>query len=208
MIYWECFRLKVIGVTGGVGSGKSQILAYMEKKYRAYVIRTDELAQELMQPGTDLYGKLQKLFRGQKVFDSDGRLIRAKAAELIFADSALRMQMNDLVHPAVKAEVTRQIADRRKEGACSYFVVEAALLIEDGYKKICDELWYIYTDEKHRRKRLRESRSYSDEKIDAIFASQLSEEVFRRNCTYVIDNSGSVEEAYRQIRSILGNGII
>ena len=83
-----------------------------------------------------------------------------------------------------------------------------ALLIEDGYKKICDELWYIYADENRRRDRLRKSRGYSDEKINAIFASQLSEELFRRNCTHVIDNSGSVEESYRQIRSILGDGII
>lgn len=200
--------MKVIGVTGGVGAGKSLILAYLEEKYGACVVRTDELAQELIRPGTDLHGRLQELFRGKNTFDPEGGLIRTRAAELIFNDPTLRARMNDLIHPAVKAEVIRQIADRKKEGRTPYFVVEAALLIEDGYKKICDELWYIYADEGHRRERLRKSRGYSDEKINAIFASQLSEELFRRNCTHVIDNSGSVEESYRQIRSVLGDGII
>lgn len=200
--------MKVIGVTGGVGAGKSLLLAYLEEKYGACVVRTDELAQELIRPGTDLHGRLQELFRGKNAFDPEGRLIRTRAAELIFKDPTLRARMNDLVHPAVKTELIRQIADRKKEGRTPYFVVEAALLIEDGYKKICDELWYIYADENRRRDRLRKSRGYSDEKINAIFASQLSEELFRRNCTHVIDNSGSVEESYRQIRSILGDGII
>lgn len=200
--------MKVIGVTGGVGAGKSLILAYLEEKYGACVVRTDELAQELIRPGTDLHGRLQELFRGKNAFDPEGRLIRTRAAELIFKDPTLRARMNDLIHPAVKTELIRQIADRKKEGRTPYFVVEAALLIEDGYKKICDELWYIYADENRRRDRLRKSRGYSDEKINAIFASQLSEELFRRNCTHVIDNSGSVEESYRQIRSILGDGII
>lgn len=200
--------MKVIGITGGVGAGKSLLLAYLEEKYGACVVRTDELAQELIRPGTDLNGSLQELFRGENAFDPEGRLIRTRAAELIFKDPTLRARMNDLIHPAVKAELIRQIADRKKEGRTPYFVVEAALLIEDGYKKICDELWYIYADENRRRDRLRKSRGYSDEKINAIFASQLSEELFRRNCTHVIDNSGSVEESYRQIRSILGDGII
>lgn len=200
--------MKVIGVTGGVGAGKSLLLAYLEEKYGACVVRTDELAQELIRPGTDLNGRLQELFRGKNAFDPEGGLIRMRAAELIFKDPTLRARMNDLIHPAVKAELIRQIVDRKKEGRTPYFVVEAALLIEDGYKKICDELWYIYADENRRRDRLRKSRGYSDEKINAIFASQLSEELFRRNCTHVIDNSGSVEESYRQIRSILGDGII
>ena len=200
--------MKVIGITGGVGAGKSLLLAYLEEKYGACVVRTDELAQELIRPGTDLNGSLQELFRGENAFDPEGRLIRTRAAELIFKDPTLRARMNDLIHPAVKAELIRQIADRKKEGRTPYFVVEAALLIEDGYKKICDELWYIYADENCRRDRLRKSRGYSDEKINAIFASQLSEELFRRNCTHVIDNSGSVEESYRQIRSVLGDGII
>lgn len=79
-------------------------------------------------------------------------------------------------------------------------MIEAALLIEDHYEEICDELWYIYAEPQVRRERLRASRGYSDEKISAIFASQLSDEEFRKHCQAVIDNSGCIEEAYKEIQ--------
>ena len=81
-----------------------------------------------------------------------------------------------------------------------FLFIEAALLIEDGYKKIVDELWYIFTKEEVRRERLKASRGYSDEKIDSIIASQLSEAEFRENSDFVIDNSGTMEESLLQIQ--------
>lgn len=77
--------------------------------------------------------------------------------------------------------------------------MEAALLIEDGYKQLVDELWYIYAGEDVRRQRLRQSRGYSEEKTESIMSRQLSEERFRENCDFIIDNSGSLEDSYRQI---------
>ena len=83
-------------------------------------------------------------------------------------------------------------------------VIEAALVIENGYSKIVDEMWYIHTDEKTRRDRLKASRGYSDEKIDSIMREQLSEEEFHKNCSTVIDNSKTLESAYGQIDRKLG----
>ena len=90
---------------------------------------------------------------------------------------------------------------RRREK--SRVVLEAALLIEEHYDEICDELWYIYTREDIRRERLMASRGYSTEKVDRIFASQLTEEVYREHCRVVIDNNGSEAEAFRQIERAL-----
>ena len=78
------------------------------------------------------------------------------------------------------------------------------MLIECGYLNIVDEMWYIYAREDIRRKRLKESRNYTDEKINAIMDSQLKEEEFRKYCKVVIDNSGSLEDAYEQIDRELG----
>ena len=97
-----------------------------------------------------------------------------------------------------------EIVRAREEGETSLFLIEAALLIEDRYEEICEELWYIYADREVRRERLRASRGYSDEKITAVFESQLSDERFREHCRAVIDNSGPIEIAYRQIRDLLG----
>ena len=84
-----------------------------------------------------------------------------------------------------------------------WLILEAALLIEEHYDEICDELWYIYTSEENRRLRLKESRGYSDEKIDNIFASQLSEAEYRSACQKCIDNNGTVEHTYMQIEEII-----
>ena len=94
------------------------------------------------------------------------------------------------------------IKEARQKGF-AFFFIEAALLIEDHYDKIVDELWYIYADEDIRRKRLKESRGYSDEKIDGIFDSQSSDDTFRKHCSVVIDNSGSIKETREQIKQYL-----
>ena len=85
-----------------------------------------------------------------------------------------------------------------------FVFVEAALLIENGYDKIADELWYVYASEDVRRQRLKDSRGYSDEKIDDIFNNQLDDETFRKHCDFVIDNSGSLKDAAREIDKKIG----
>lgn len=84
-------------------------------------------------------------------------------------------------------------------------VLEAALLIEEHYDEICDELWYIYTREDIRKERLMRSRGYSPEKVQQIFDSQLQEAVYRKQCKVVIDNNGTVEDAIRQIDLAITN---
>ena len=96
-----------------------------------------------------------------------------------------------------------QAEKERKEGRISLLVLEAALLIEEHYDEICDELWYIYTSREVRRERLKASRGYSDAGVDRIFASQLSEEQYRSHCSEVIDNNGALEETLAQIEEAL-----
>lgn len=197
--------MKFIGITGGVGAGKSEILSYMDKKTGVRVMLADEIAHELMETGTDCYNSLRQAFKGEDIWNSDGSFNREKLASVIFSDKAKRNIMNSIVHPAVKEYVIRQQEYEKKRGELSLLVLEAALLIEEHYDKICDELWYIYTSEENRRDRLKASRGYSDEKIDNIFKSQLSEEEYRKYCAVVIDNNGSVEAAFEQIDKALVN---
>ena len=124
-------------------------------------------------------------------------------AEVIFSDAAKREALNAIVHPAVKEYVTERAKKERERGVLRILVLEAALLIEEGYDCSCDELWYIYTTEENRRKRLMESRGYSKEKVAQIFQSQLSEETYRKYCATVIDNNGAKEDAIRQVAGLL-----
>ena len=197
--------MKFIGITGGVVAGKSEILSYLGKKTGVRVMLADEIAHELMEAGTDCYKCLRQTFNDEDIWNSDGSFNREKLAKVIFSDKLKRDIMNSIVHPAVKEYVIRQQEYEKERGELSLLVLEAALLIEEHYDKICDELWYIYTSEENRRDRLKASRGYSDEKIDNIFKSQLSEEEYRKYCAVVIDNNGSVEAAFEQIDKALVN---
>lgn len=191
----------IIGVTGGMGAGKSRVLAYLEEKWNARTIRLDDISRDLLARNGLCYEQTIHIF-GEEIVKPDGDLDRALIARMIFEDSRLRDRLNALVHPAVKAEV-RRIAEEMRQLDAGLLVVEAALLIEGGYREICDELWYIYADEAVRRKRLKSSRGYTDERIDGTFATQLSDNAFRACVDFVVDNSGSFEDAARAIDSHL-----
>ncbi len=192
-----------IGITGGVGAGKSAILTYIKEHYNCRVMLADEIAHDLMEPGSDCYDRLRILFQTDDVWAPDRSFDRIKLASVLFSDENKREALNDVVHPAVKEYVIKQCEMERERGALDLLVLEAALLIEEKYDAICNELWYIYTSKENRRTRLKQNRGYLDEKVDGIFASQLSEDVFRAHCMEEIDNNRTPEDAFRQIDEIL-----
>lgn len=194
--------MKVIGITGGVGSGKTALLSYIEVNYRCKVILADEAAHHVKEPGQECYEELVQLLT-PSVLNEDGTIDKAKMAQEIFADAALLEQVNAIIHPAVKRYILSEIGTQQALGEQDFLFIEAALLIEDGYLNIVDEMWYIYAREDVRRARLKSSRGYTDEKIDAIMSSQLAEEEFRSACSVVIDNSGSLTDSFKQIDKIL-----
>ena len=191
--------MKFIGITGGVGAGKSAILSYLDQKPDIRVMLADEIAHELMKKGTACYDKILAAFKDADILDASGEFDRGKLAFVIFSDEKKREKMNGIVHPAVKEYVKEQYRLEKARGQLSCLVLEAALLIEEHYDEICDELWYIYTREEIREARLMESRGYSREKVQQIFSSQLKEAEYRKHCGVVIDNNEGLEEMHRQI---------
>lgn len=196
-------NMRFIGITGGVGAGKSAILSYLAEKPKTKVMLADEIAHDLMEHGTDCYNQIVERFAGEDILAENGSFDRGKLAQVIFENPAKREAMNAIVHPAVKEFVRQQYAIELEKGGLELLILEAALLIEEDYGEICDELWYIYTSEENRRKRLKESRGYADEKIDNIFKSQLSETKFRESTQVTIDNNGDLEKTYQQIEKAL-----
>lgn len=194
--------MQVIGITGGVGAGKTAVLEYLEENYRVKNLEADRIAQMLMEPETDCYQKLLR-FLPAEVYNEDETINRLALAAELFASDELRQRVNRVVHPAVKEYICGQIEQYRHNELFDYVIIEAALLIEEHYDEICDELWYVYASEETRRRRLIDSRGYSQEKVERIFASQLSEREYRRNCQAVIDNSGTKEETFFQIAQII-----
>lgn len=190
--------MRFIGITGGVGAGKSELLAYIRRHYFCEIYLADEVAHLVKRKGTACYDRLVA-FLGAEILGADGEIDKPAMAERIFKDGTLLEQVNAIVHPAVQEYLLERLREAEENPRTELFFVEAALLIEAGYQNLTDELWYVYAGEDVRRGRLAASRGYSSEKIENIMRNQLSEEAFREACDFVIDNSGELEDSFRQI---------
>ncbi|MBQ6994100.1 MAG: dephospho-CoA kinase [Lachnospiraceae bacterium] len=195
--------MMTIGITGGVGAGKSQVLSYIEENYNCKVIRADEVAHLLEEPGHKCYERIVA-FLGTDILQEDKTIDKRKMASAIFTDEKKLIAINEILHPEVKKYILEQIQLEKEKQEIDFLFVEAALLIEEHYDEILDEIWYIHADTEVRSKRLMESRQYSAEKIADIMGKQLSEEEFRKHCSVVIVNDGDLAVTYKQIDEIMG----
>lgn len=193
----------IIGITGGIGAGKSQVLTFMEEEFGAACYQLDEIAHQLMEPGHSCYEQLVDLFGEDSILLPDKRINREFLSAAVFTNPRLMEKVNNIVHPMVKEYILGEISCIHLEDPSKIIVIEAALLIEDHYDKICDEIWYIYTEEAVRRERLMEGRGYSKEKVDSIMKTQLSDQEFRKNCQKVIDNNGCLSKTREELKKAL-----
>ena len=127
--------MRIIGITGGVGSGKSEVLRYLNERWGAEILALDEVSRRLLDRDGAGYQKTVELF-GRGILKEDGSVDRPAVAKLVFADAELREALNGIIHPLVKEETLVRIADARKRGV-RLFVIEAALLIEGNVVYSC-----------------------------------------------------------------------
>ncbi len=195
----------ILGITGGVGSGKSKVLYELKEKYQAYVAECDKLAHQLMLPGNIIYNKIIDVF-GKDVLETDPPycIDRKKLGDIVFNDKEKLEILNSISHPLVKKRV-RELISEQKNINTKLFVIEAALLIEDGYSEICDEIWYIWVDKEERVKRLMDSRNYSKEKCLSIFENQKEDIFYETYSKATIDNSKSFDYTSKQLKDLLNN---
>ena len=186
-----------IGITGGVGAGKSTVLDFLEEKYQAYVMKADEIGHLVMEPGQVCYEPVIALF-GKQVIKNDKTIDRRQISDVVFSHPELLEKLNQIIHPAVKQYIKEQLEIKKQQGQ-KVCVVEAALLLEDHYDAFCDKVWYIHTDQEIRIERLMSSRGYTREKAENIIARQATEGFFREHADYIIQNNGDLDETWRQI---------
>lgn len=190
----------VIGITGGVGAGKSSVLKALQEHCNCRIVLADDVGNKVKEPGQSCYLQIVDLL-GKDILKEDSTIDKIKMAEKIFADAAVLEQVNNIIHPAVEAYILNEIRKERERKVIDVFFLEAALLIEAGYVPYLDELWYIFSEKDVRIKRLKESRGYSEEKIEQIMGSQLSEAEFRTYADVVLNNSYEFELTFAQIKA-------
>lgn len=177
----------LIGVTGGVGCGKSTVVEYIKNKYGASIYKADDVGREIMNIGEDAYLSIVKEF-GDEILLTDKNIDRNKLATIVFNDEAKLEKLNSIIHPAVEKEIMDNIYNEYVWEGQKLFVIEAALLIEAGYKDVCSEIWYIYADVDTRVERLMSSRGYTKDKCLEIISNQLTDEEFRENSDFILEN--------------------
>lgn len=189
--------MRVIGLTGGVGAGKSRILDILQTEYGAEIIVADQVAHELMKPGHEGYEMVVRAL-GNSFLKPDGTIDRPLLSALIFHDQNALETMNGIIHPMV----WKTIKDKICSSQADLIVVESAIMGREQ-DDIYDEMWYVYTSEENRIRRLKENRGYSRERSLIIMKNQLSDEEFRELADRVIDNNGTVEEVKAGLEALL-----
>ena len=194
--------MKVYGITGGAGTGKSEVIKMLQQNFGGCVIMSDEVARELMQKGNISYQLIEEYF-GRDILMDDGEIDRKKLADHVFNNKEALEKLNSMTHPYVKEEIRKLIAEAEASGECRFVALESAILLECGYEDICDEFWYVYTKPEIRRQRMKETRNYSDEKVDSVMRNQQPDEVFFEQCSFVIKNNTTLSDVYAQLKEKL-----
>ena len=190
----------IVGLTGGIASGKSHV-ARVFKDLGVPVIDADRIVHELLAPKEEAWEKVQAYF-GTDILRSDQTIDRRKVGAIIFNDQEKRAWLNACLHPRVFAVYTAQVAHLRMRTPDALVLFDAALLIESGYSRNMDRLIVVYADPAQQVERLMARDQFTREQALARINSQMPLSEKRALADYVIDNSGTREEAAHQARQL------
>lgn len=188
----------IIGLTGGIGTGKSTASAYL-KSLGARVWDADEAARAVVEPGQEGWLAVRREF-GAEYFDSAGSLLRQKLADRVFSNDGDREKLNRLLHPAILDDMHRWLS-RCFQECVQMAVVDAPLLLETGIDKYVDEVWVLscgVDEQVERAVRRGMKREDAEKRVEA----QMSDRERRSRARRVIDTSGSVEDTQRQLKAL------
>ena len=190
-----CAAVRTIGLTGGIGSGKSTVSALLARR-GAVIIDADAITKELQAPGTEVFTKMVERFGGG-IVAADGTLDRQAVADIVFADEAALRDLNDIVHPAVGAETTRRILEQADTD--HLVVLDIPLLVESAGKRPVAGILVVDVDPEVAVQRLVAQRGFSEADARARMARQATREERLAKADLVIDNSGTPEDLARLV---------
>ena len=190
----------IIGLTGGIASGKSTVAA-MLKNRGITVIDADVEARLAVEPGEEAYDRIVTHF-GEEVLYENGSINRARLGEIIFHNEEERMILNEIVHPAVRKRMVEKQEAAQSKGE-SIIVMDIPLLFEGGLRSTVDRTLLVYADEEVQLQRLMKRNNYTEEEAMARIQSQMPLIEKKKLADAVIDNNGSIQQTEAQLNSIL-----
>lgn len=192
--------MKIIGLTGGIASGKSTVSALLQEKGYA-VLDADKIAWKLAEPGQPLWQEYKNRY-GDKVLHEDRTLNRQAVANIVFAAPKERQWMDAMAHPIIKAEIKRQLHELAAQGAGVVFL-DVPLLYESGWDAMADITWVVYVSRENQVQRLCSRNGFTVEEAERRISVQMSMEEKRVRAQVVIDNNGDMEQLKQQVFALL-----
>ena len=189
--------MKVIGVTGGTGSGKSTVSKILAEN-GAVVLDADKISKELQRPGTKTFKKIVKAF-GDDVVSENGELNRKKLAEIIFNDHEKRILMNGIVHKEV-ARVFRERLKTLEDAGTKVCVLDVPIPTEEGFFELVNSVWAVVANDDIRIERIMARSGMTEEEAERRIASQLSNREYEEIADVVIENERSREELEKLVK--------
>ena len=191
--------MKVIGLTGGIGSGKSTVSKFLAH-LGAVVIDADKVGHEVFKPGTKAWQEVVDAF-GQGIISADGTIDRRKLGEIVFSNPGARAKLNQVMHPLIYEQVKSRMEEYGRKGA-AIIIVEAPLLLEVGWKSLVDEVWVTSASEATVIKRLKEQKGLSEAQSLARIRAQLTDEERIRQADVVIDTNCALDELKERVEAL------
>ncbi len=191
--------MKVIGLTGGIGSGKSTVSRFLAE-LGATIIDADRIGHEVFKPDTEAWHEVVAAF-GQQIMATNGTIDRKKLGTRVFSNRDARARLNQIMHPRISEIIKAQLEKYRKQ-AVSVVVLEAPLLVEAGWTSLVDEVWVTTASENTILKRLRERAGLSEAESRARIRSQLPREEKIKRAKVVIDTDCDLNELKAKVREL------
>jgi dephospho-CoA kinase len=186
----------VIGLTGGIGSGKSTVSDMLRAKGAA-IVYADQIGHEVYRPGAPAWQEVVDAF-GRQMLDDDGQIDRRRLGQVVFSDPEARRRLDAITHPAMEQMMAERLEELRRQGT-RVAVLEAAILIEAGWAHLADEIWLTVVSPALAAQRSMERSGLSQEQAEARMAAQLSNEERLKRAQVVIDTNCSLTEVAQRI---------
>lgn len=191
--------MKIIGITGSSGSGKSTVTHILEKELKAKVINADEIVKQMQTEGSKYFEKIVELF-GREIIQENDSLNRRKLAEIIFQDKSQKEKLDNLTYKYVVEEIKKQVNMAEED----YVIIDAPLLIESKLNEICNSVIAVISKKEEQIKRICERDNIEENKAKLRIEAQKDNEFYKKNADYVVENNGgNYDELVGRIRKLV-----
>ncbi len=190
-------KMKTIGLTGGIGTGKSTVSLYMKNK-GCVIIDADKISRKMTEKGSEALLDIKSAF-GSQYIKPDGNLDRKALGDLVFNDKRKLDKLQQIITERVAEEIRQKIDKMRTENFRGIVVIDAPLLFECGMESFADENWLVVSDMPSRIYRVKKRDGLTEKQITDRIKNQMPERLKRGMSKYIIDNSGDLNSLYVQI---------